>query len=288
MHYAYRLGISTITGIVRTVCQQFWLNLKEDYIGKPSHADWLSIAQHFQEMSHFPHCIGAVDGKHIRAQKFRHSGSMNLNYKHYFSIVLMAIVDSDYKFVYVDIGAYGKDCDSSIFQETVFWKKMCNGTLNIPSPSILDANGVNLPFVLVGDEGFALTENLLRPFGGHNLTVTKRVFNYRLTRARRFVECTFGLMANKWRIFHRALNVSKEFAKDIVKAAVILHNVVRHRDGYRPSDMDIIANVHPTGLQSIPHGPTVRGGRNANDIRNEFANYFVSPAGSLSWQMNKI
>jgi len=42
---------------------------------------------------------------------------MNLNYKNYFSIVLMAIVDSD-----VDRGAYGKDCDSAVFKETAFWK----------------------------------------------------------------------------------------------------------------------------------------------------------------------
>jgi len=45
---------------------------------------------------------------------------MNLNYKCYFAIVLMEIADSDYKLTYIDIGAYGKDCDSSVFQETSF------------------------------------------------------------------------------------------------------------------------------------------------------------------------
>ena len=49
--------------------------------------------------------FGAIDGKHIRVTKFPHSGSMNLNYKCYFSIVLIAIADSDYKFTYVDIWA---------------------------------------------------------------------------------------------------------------------------------------------------------------------------------------
>lgn len=52
---------------------------------------------------HFPHCLGAVDGKHIRVKKFSNSGSMNLNYKNYFSIVLMAVVDSNYQFIYVDM-----------------------------------------------------------------------------------------------------------------------------------------------------------------------------------------
>ena len=66
--------------------------------------------------------MGAIDGKHIRVTKFPRSGSMNLNYKCYFSIVLMAVANSDYKFTYVDIGAYGKDCDLSVCQETFFFK----------------------------------------------------------------------------------------------------------------------------------------------------------------------
>lgn len=268
------------------VCCQLWNYFREEFIPTPSQESWLKISENFQIMSNFPHCIGAVDGKHIRVQKFRHSGSMNLNYKHYFSIVLMAVVDSDYKFIYVDIGAYGKDCDSSVFQESVFWKKMKNGTLNIPEPTILRGTDVNLPFVLVGDEAFALSENLMRPFGGHNLSVSKRVFNYRLTRARRFVECGFGILSNKWRFFHRPINVSKAFAKDIVKAAVILHNIVREKDGFHLNDMYVATNTR--GLQNVPTGTAVRGGRHANDTRDQFANYFLSPTGSLPWQMAKI
>lgn len=164
MHYSYRLGISTISEIVQLVCQKIWQLLKEEYLGLPSSEQWQDIAANFQRMAHFPHCLGAVDGKHIRVQKFRHSGSMNLNYKHYFSIVLMAVVDSDYKFIYVDIGAYGKDSDSSIFQQTVFYKKLRNQSLNIPDPALISQQNTILPFVFVGDEAFALETNLMRPF----------------------------------------------------------------------------------------------------------------------------
>jgi hypothetical protein len=64
----------------------------------------------------------------------------------------------------------------------------------------------------------------------------KRTYNYRLFRARRYIECTFGILSNKWRIFHRSLNVSVEFAEDIVKACTVLHNFVRLRDGYKHED----------------------------------------------------
>jgi hypothetical protein len=77
---------------------------------------------------------------------------------------------------------------------------------------------------------------MLRPYGGKNLSENKSVFNYRLSRARRFIECSFGILANKWRIFHRQLNVNLDMAVDIVKVCVVLHNFVRVRDGYSHQD----------------------------------------------------
>ncbi|CAH2017501.1 unnamed protein product [Acanthoscelides obtectus] len=49
----------------------------------------------------------------------------------------------------------------------------------------------------------------------------KRIFNYRLTRARRYVEFVFGILANKWRIFHRPLDIDKTIAVWTVKACTI-------------------------------------------------------------------
>lgn len=89
----------------------------------------------------------------------------------------------------------------------------------------------------MADKAFSLSEILMQPFGVLNLSVKKTVFNYRLCRAQRYVECAFGILSNKWRIFHRGLNVKKKFCKDTVKACVILHNVVRTRDRECPEEM---------------------------------------------------
>ena len=43
-------------------------------------------------------------------------GSDYHNYKQYFSVILLVVVDSDYWFMYVDIGAYGKSSESNLFQ----------------------------------------------------------------------------------------------------------------------------------------------------------------------------
>lgn len=58
-----------------------------------------------------------------------------------------------------------------------------------------------------------LCDILMRPFAGYNLSVKKRVFDYRLCRARRYIECDFGILCLKWRNFNRALNVEKQFCK---------------------------------------------------------------------------
>nr|CAI5859379.1 unnamed protein product [Callosobruchus analis] len=90
-----------------------------------------------------------------------------------------------------------------------------------------------LPHVILGDEAFSLSENIMRPYCGKSLTTKKIIFNYRLSRALRYIECCFCILVNKWRIFHRPLNVDIEFAENIIKVCCVLHNYVRLRDGYR-------------------------------------------------------
>jgi hypothetical protein len=84
------------------------------------------------------------------------------------------------------------------------------------------AVGPCVPCFFVGNEGLALNRDILRPLGGSNLSVNKR-----LCRARGYLECALGIFSNKWRIFQRPLNVSPDFPLDIVKACVVLHNFVR-------------------------------------------------------------
>lgn len=65
------------------------------------------------------------------------SGSLYFNYKVTFSIVLLAIVDADYRFLVVDVGSYGSNSDGGIFANSVLGKALGDGTLNVPSPSEL-------------------------------------------------------------------------------------------------------------------------------------------------------
>lgn len=203
LHYTFRIGISTASIIVKEVCRAIWITMQPDILPNPSKKYWEKISLDFETNANFPHCIGAVDGKHIRIICPRLSGSMFYNYKQYYSLVLMAIADSNYRFIYANIGRYGKNCDSAIFKRSALWNWIVTERHQIPEPKCLPGiDNSNVPYFFVGDEAFALHKHLLRPFGGSNLTTEKRIFNYRLSRARRYVECTFGILSNKWRIFH--------------------------------------------------------------------------------------
>lgn len=217
----------------------------------------------------------------VRITKPSHSGSDFFNYKKFFSIVLMAIADADYYFTRVDVGAFRKESDSNVLKNTNIGRAIYSDSLDLPEPKPLTNGGQSFPYVFVADEAFALCTNLIRPYPNKNLTIEKRIFNYRLSRARYYVECAFGILANKWRIFHRPLDVNPEFADIIIRACCVLHNFVRKHDGYNFED------TLSCTLGSIPTYGT-RGNQNGIKVRDNFTSYFSSNDGSVPWQNNQV
>ena len=79
-------------------------------------------------------------------------------------------------------------------------------------------------FVIVGDDAFALKNYMMKPFPQRNLTIEKRIYNYRHSRARRISENMFGILANRWRVFQTTMHLSPERATSVTLSALILHN----------------------------------------------------------------
>lgn len=89
MSYVFKRGETTIGKIIDETCDVIWVVLQPMYMTIPTTNDWLDISKGFLERWHLPHCIGAIDGKHVRMKKPMTSGSSYFNYKEYFSIHLM-------------------------------------------------------------------------------------------------------------------------------------------------------------------------------------------------------
>ena len=78
---------------------------------------------------------------------------------------------------------------------------------------------------------FPLQNWLMCPYSGKALINDQRkIFNYRLSRARRIIENTFGILVSRWRVFQAPINGTPEKVEKIIIAAVALHNYLRQTD----------------------------------------------------------
>lgn len=238
------------------------------------------IEDGFHSIWQFPHCIGALDGKHVKFRPKRSDGSSFRNYKGNDSIVLLALVDANYKILFADIGRNGRMNDGAIFRESVLFQKLRDGSLNLPSKSPLPGSDLCVPYVFVADDAFALQENVMKPFPERDLTPQRRTCNYRFCRARRVVENVFGMMSNKFRILLQTIPLSVSKVELITKVCCLLHNFVlaRNSQGYAPQNVDELPC-----LPSISVRGANRSTDNAREVREHFSWYF-NTVGRVPWQ----
>ena len=130
--YNFRIGVLTARKIILDVSTAMWDALASIFLPVPSEIKWHSIADEFFARWNFPNCIGAIDRKHIMIQCPVNSGSLFYNYKSYLSIVLLAVASADYRFVMVDIGAYGSSNDSGVLNNPALFKSLKKKKLGIP------------------------------------------------------------------------------------------------------------------------------------------------------------
>lgn len=284
LEYDFHVSRKTVRVIVKETCETIWEELQPKEMPPPTKDMWLQITKDFESLTNYPNCIGAIDGKHIRLNCPPNSGSQCYNYKKFFSLVLLAVSDAKFNFTAIDVGAFGREGDSSIFKNSIFYQRVKNGTLEIPEdrPLPLPQNATSettnaLPLVLLGDEAFGLTRQVMRPYPNKNLTAEKRIYNYRHCRARRVVECSFGILSNKWRVLHSCILVDIDFATTIVQSCCVLHNFVKKRDGY------IFEDTLNCELETLSDQVVVGGRSSGIEIRDMFSAYFNGP-GALPWQ----
>jgi len=265
--------------------------------------EWTEVSRQYERNWNFPHCLGALDGKHVVIQKPMLSGSEFMNYKSTFSIVLFALVDADYNLLFVDAGCQGRISDGGVFKDSILYKKMEQTGLNFPQPIALRTRQKEIPFFFIGDDAFALCENVMKPFSGYFPRQSlQRIYNYRFCRARRVVENVFGIMSAVFRVLRKPLLLEPEKAQLIVLTVAHLHNFLRRdrtsRQLYTPPGTfdqeteqghliegnwrtmfdENAASFLP--LANIPRRST----RTAQEVRMELAEYFITEEGRVEWQ----
>jgi hypothetical protein len=105
----------TVGNIVDEVIDVLWNKLPSRHLTVPDYDRFLDIVVKFRERWNFPNVVGCIDGKHIHIKCPTKAVSLLYSYKQFFSIVLQGVADCESRFIFVDIGAYGKQSDGGIF-----------------------------------------------------------------------------------------------------------------------------------------------------------------------------
>ncbi len=131
------------------------------------------------------------------------------------SIVLMAVCDAHYNFILVDISDSGRNSDGGVFASSRMGDTFVKKKLHIPNAEALPGTSMRYLYVLVADEAFQLQQNLMKPYPREVLGIRERVFNYRLSRARRIIENTFGIAAARFRVFRFPIHARVEMVVNV-------------------------------------------------------------------------
>lgn len=177
----------------------------------------------------FPHCLGSLDGKHVQIVAPHNSGSMFYNYKGTHSTVLLVVADAKYNVIYADVGCQGRISDGGVFSCTTLSKKIKTGKLDFPPPQTLPGRAIQVPVLFVADDAFALSPIIMKPYPGQKSgsSSPERIFNYRLSRARRIVKNVFGILSARFRVLLITINLHPDKVESVVLSCVYLHNFLR-------------------------------------------------------------
>ncbi|KAK7485168.1 hypothetical protein BaRGS_00023578 [Batillaria attramentaria] len=264
------------------------------------------IAQDFQNRWNLPNCIGAMDGKHIEIRS--PGGSVYYNYLKYHSIILLALVDARYRFLYIDAGRNGRAGDAGVFNNSTLKTALENNTLNIPAPKALPGTEIEVPHFIVGDDAFPLKPYLMKPYPFRTVADLddenaeaerrkQRIFDYRLSRARRISENVFGILAARFGVFQTCIRLIPHHATCVTLAAVALHNFLiterdrmfapaNFQDREYPRTHEVIPGdwrQNRQQLDDLQRQPINRSGEDARTIRSKIKEY-VNGAGQVPWQ----
>ena len=300
--YSFRISPASISQLIPEVCNAIYNTLHEEYLSPPTSAEeWKKLADEFESRWQFPHA-GAVDGKHVNLRAPPNTASEYFNYKKQFSIVLLAVADATAKFVAFDLGAAGSQSDGGIFKDGGLGG-ICKSSF-FPKPSNLGEQAIQVPYFLLGDEAFALDVNMMKPYPHRSAMGDEKVYNYRLSRARRIVENAFGILCARFRVLLQTLQLDVSNVVKIVRACLALHNYLmtkKDRSYASPGFIDAEdeeGNLIPGTWRNVTNNqdmcdlvgdrserPSTRDARSIRDTLKDY--FFHEGAVEFQWKMTE-
>ena len=151
------------------------------------------------------------------------------NYKHFFSVLILALVDANYKFIYVDEG----------FNNSFLRCALTDWSFNLPPPVNTEGiPGPNINYHIVGDVVFSLTKNLMKPYPHGHLDKPKRIFNYWISCTIWVAKNVFGILANRFHVFSTRIKLNPGRVTYVILASCCLHNYMVENNKHTYTNAD--------------------------------------------------
>ena len=287
----FRVGRSTISKFLPEVCRAIQDEFTREYLRCPTTPDeWKELETEFRIGWNIPHALGALDRKHVALKKPKNSGALYHKYKGFFSIVMLALVDGQYKFRWMDVGTAGSCSDAQIFNTCHLKRKIDDGRIGFPDPAPITHGGRDVPYFILADDVFALKTWLMKPYGRRMLTRVERIANYRISKDRRVVENAFGILVSRFRVMMTTI----ELPPETVMTCVVLHNILRSQyqgqhGAQQPGgddDDDVPGNGRLIG-GTTDGGHDRNPAREAKRLRDYLKDYFNNEV-AVAWQDGRI
>lgn len=176
-----------------------------------------------------PHVIGATNDKHLRIRNPDLGGPYYFNYLNFFFpwryLQLLMHHTSSSTSTSVLLG----QSDGGAFAQTRLAEMLRNQDASLPLAEALPnaSEGPTVDYYLTGDDAFPLHNYLMKPYPLRGLSKEERIYNYRLSRARRTAENAFGIMTSRFRVFHTSICLNPTNIEAVMLASCVLHNILR-------------------------------------------------------------
>jgi hypothetical protein len=180
----------------------------------------------------------AIDGTHVPWQPSDAEWAEEFhNYKGWYSVLCVAIVNSFYMFVDAEVGHPGRSGDNTVTKASCFMAAIKKDPVKWLGP-----NGF-----IVSDGAFSQDDIVMTPYPlGEGMTMRKRYFNFCFSSTRIFVEQVFGIWKMRWRVLLKEIDVKKRcYVSSIIMATMVLHNIccvygLGEYEAHRGDDTDAI------------------------------------------------
>lgn len=147
LEFSFRTSRSAISRFVPVVCKALIKAYQPEALKCPTTAqEWKEVSCDFARRWNYHNCGGALDGKHVAIKKPIGAGSVYFNYKKFHSVILMALADANYRFLYVDVGAEGGAGDAGTWARCSLHRAIRDGRIGFPEPTPLQTATERSPF----------------------------------------------------------------------------------------------------------------------------------------------